>query len=116
MGRLTQAGYTGNMVPISFRISLSLLILSLTCAVFTVQADSDQEEARRLLESGDIMSLEMILKKLRPEFTGKILEAELESEPGQIVYEIELLGNDGIVRELNIDARTGELLGVERED
>lgn len=83
---------------------------------FAALADGDHDEARRLLKSGDIMSLELILEKLRPDHPGKILEIELEQEAGQLVYEIEMLGDDGIVRELIIDARTGDLLRSERDD
>jgi len=96
-----------------FRALVPVLLLG---QCINVLASGDHDEARRLLESGDIMPLEQILNRLRPEYPGKILEIELEQEDGRRVYEIEMLGNDGIVWELIIDARTGELLRNERED
>jgi len=39
-----------------------------------------------------------------------LLEAELEEEDERYVYEIELLTGEGVARELELDARTGEVL------
>ncbi len=110
VGRLDSSGYTGDMKQLTKFVVRILLIIFLLGQGFAALADGDQDEARRLLKSGDILSLELILEKLRTIHPGKILEVELETESGNIVYEIETLGDDGIVRELIIDARTGDLL------
>jgi len=60
----------------------------LTGAAITAYADDDHEEAKRLLESGDILALEIILEKARDIQPGKILEVELESEKGQIFMKL----------------------------
>jgi len=85
------------------------------------QADDDYIEARRLQVSGEILPLETILKNIRLTFpgkifSGKILEVELEKEDGKIVYEVEILGKDGVVREIYINAKTGKLLSVKEDD
>lgn len=108
--------YTVIMNQLSIWLLRALVPVVLLAQGIAVQASGDHDEARRLLESGNIMPLEQILERLRPEYPGKILEIELDQEDGKKVYEIELLGNDGIVRELIIDARTGNLLRNERED
>ena len=76
----------------------------------TVLADDDHIEARRLHDSGKILPLEDILKNVRQVHPGRILEVELDKEDGRIVYEVEILGNDGIVKEVYINAITGEVL------
>lgn len=81
-----------------------------------VLADDDYIEARRLYDSGEILPLEEILKHVRPLQPGKILEVELEKEQGSIVYELEILTGEGIVKEIFIDARTGQLLFSREED
>ena len=43
-------------------------------------ADDDHIEARRLLDAGEILPLESILKNVREKFPGKILEVKLERE------------------------------------
>jgi len=81
-----------------------------------VLADDDHIEARRLLNSGEILSLEVILENVRRAHPGKIFEIELEREDGRIIYEVEILGEDGIVEEIYIDARTGKLLNYGEDD
>ena len=80
-----------------------------------VWADEDQERARELVKSGEIMPLGQLLKKIINSETGKLrlLEVELEREKGRLVYELELVDEQGVVRELLFDAKTGEALGEE---
>jgi uncharacterized membrane protein YkoI len=75
-----------------------------------VLADDDHIEARRLLDSGEILPLEVILKNVKQTHPGIILEVELDKEDGRIVYEVEILGKDGVVKEVYINAITGEVL------
>lgn len=79
-------------------------------------ADDDHVEAKRLLDSGEILSLEVILKNVRQIYPGKILEVELEKEDEQIVYEIEILDGNGVIKEIYIDAKTGKLLLTKEGD
>jgi uncharacterized membrane protein YkoI len=81
-----------------------------------VFADDDYIEARRLQDAGEILSLQVILGNIKSEYPGKVLEVELEKEDGVIVYEVEILGADGIVRELYINAKTGKVLSVKEDD
>lgn len=46
---------------------------------------------------------------------GTLQEIELESEDGKMVFDIEIVTQDGEV-ELLLDANTGELLAMEREN
>lgn len=84
--------------------------------VHVAKADDDYIEARRLLDSGEILPLEVILKNVRHIFPGKVLEIELEKEDKQIVYEIEILGDDGVIKEIYINAKTGKLLFTKEDD
>lgn len=93
-------------------LTISLLLVT----PLLVQADDDHETAKRLKDAGDILSLEIILKNVREVQQGKILEAELESKNGNLLYEIELLTPEGKVLELIFDAHTGQHLSTEHED
>lgn len=97
------------------RLTLLTLLLVLSGS-FLAQADSDHDEAMRLKDAGEIIALEVILQNARKLHQGKIIEAELESEDGELVYEIELLTPNGRVVELLFDATTGEHLKTEIED
>jgi len=79
-------------------------------------ADDDYIEARRLLDSGEILPLEVILKNVKQILPGKVLEIELEVEDEQIVYEIEILDRNGVIKEIYIDAKTGKLLLTKEDD
>lgn len=79
--------------------------------------DLDQDEALRLRLQGVILPLEELLQRamaLHPD--ARLLEAELEEHDQHYVYEVELLTPAQIVREIKIDARTGELLEDKEDD
>jgi len=46
----------------------------------------------------------------------KLKAKELEKEKGRWIYSFEFRNKDGSIREININARTGKVVGVERED
>lgn len=76
----------------------------------------DHDDAREALEQGDALPLTQILPLALRAVPGEILEIELEREHGRLVYEVEILARTGRVRKVNMDARTGRVLGVEDED
>lgn len=80
----------------------------------TALADSvSPDRARALVERGEILPLEEILKRHEANAGGRIIEVELEAKREGYVYEIKVLRPDGRFRELKIDARTGALVGRE---
>ena len=95
-------------------LQITAVILSVGM-LSTAWSGDDHDEAQQLMKQGDILPLEVILKKL-PYTGGRILEVELEHEHDQLVYEVEILNQDGHVLEYLIDAKTGKLLSVEEED
>lgn len=85
-------------------------------AIPTAAAEEDHVTARKLRESGQILPLEQILERARARQPGQVLETELERKRDMYVYEVEILDADGWVWELKFDARTGELIKLERDD
>ena len=83
-----------------------------------VQArDLEQDEARRLRQEGVIQPLQQLLQQAMQRYPGaRLLEAELEEEDDQYVYEVELLTDSGQVRELELDAVSGRILKDEEDD
>jgi uncharacterized membrane protein YkoI len=96
-------------------IKLILISFSLVVSA-SLYADDDHEQARRLVESGEILSLQEILDKVREIEPGKVLEVELEKKKNKMIYEIELLNTEGLVLELKFDAKSGQHLSTEKED
>ena len=96
--------------------SWGLLTLLAFCSLVAAR-DLDQDEALLLRQQGVIMPLEQLLHQALGHYPGaKLLEAELEEEDGQYVYEVELLTPEGVVRELELDARSGRLLKDKEDD
>ena len=77
---------------------------------------ADHERARRALEAGEVMPLRKVLEQVERDYTGEIIEVELEREDGQWRYEIKLLRAGGVLVELKIDARDGTVLGRKGRD
>jgi len=94
----------------------TLIMVQLLSGVTPVIADGDHLQARRLVESGEVLPLQSILDKYRADYPGRVIEVELEKKHGRIIYEIEIVDDRGEVRELYVNARNGELLKVEVED
>lgn len=79
--------------------------------------DLDHDEALRLRREGSILPLEQLIQSALGRYPGAtLLEAELEQEQGVLVYEVELLTAQGVVRELELDAREGRILSDEEDD
>ena len=97
------------------RAALAALLLALV--PLAPALDVDQDEALRLRQSGEVLSFQAILRQADERYPGaRLLEAELDDDDGEFIYEIELLTGDGVVRELEIDARTGRVLEDEVDD
>ena len=89
---------------------MSLLFFS-----FSNTIAKDHDEAYELRRSGEILSLEKILEISNKRIDGRILEVKLEHDDGQMIYEIEVLDNKGIVWEIKLDASTGKIIKQEQD-
>lgn len=78
--------------------------------------DDDHQESRRLMQQGEILPLQQILDHIAEERKGRVLEVELKRKKGRVIYEIELLGEQGRVWEYKVDASSGEILKREQEE
>ncbi len=88
----------------------------MACTVCTAR-DLDQDEALRLRQQGVILPLEQFIEQALGRYPGsKLLEAELEEKHDVLVYEVELLTSDHVVRELKFDARDSRLLEDKEDD
>lgn len=93
------------------------LLLMLALGLMSpAQADDDHERAREAVRRGELLPLERILA-LHPLRPGeRLLEVEVERDNGRWEYELELLGADGRVREIEVDGASGALLDADEDD
>ncbi len=97
-------------------LSMVPLLMASLLVAHPAPAGRDHDEIRRLRGAGQILSLETIITNHRRQYPGgRLLEVELEFEHDRPVYELKMLGEDGVVREFEYDARTGELWRLKRK-
>ena len=70
----------------------------------------DQQRATQAVESGEILSLRVILERLESSNPGQVLEVELEQKKGVWIYELKILKTGGRLQKLKVDAKTGTVL------
>ena len=74
----------------------------------------DHVEARALLQRGEILPLSRILAIVQQRVPGDVVEVELEhGKHHGWEYEVKVLTAQGRVREVKLNARTGEVRKVE---
>lgn len=70
----------------------------------------DHQRATQAVESGEILSLRVILERLESSNPGQVLEVELEQKKGVWIYELKILKTGGRLQKLKVDAKTGAVL------
>jgi uncharacterized membrane protein YkoI len=73
----------------------------------------EHDAIRGALQRGEVLPLAKILAIAQEKVPGDVIEVELETERGTLIYEIKVLAQSGRVREIKIDARTGTVLTIE---
>ena len=103
--------------PLSWVFVVAALVLGITIfnSSWTPVNASDHDHVRELRFKGKIIPLRTLLEQVDDEGMT-VIEAELEREHGQLVYELELLDTEGRIIERYYDAVTGKFLKQELED
>jgi uncharacterized membrane protein YkoI len=76
----------------------------------SAQERRDHERARAALEAGQIRPLSDLLAEVERRYRGRVIEAELERDDAQWLYELKILPPNGRVFIVELDAATGTLL------
>jgi uncharacterized membrane protein YkoI len=97
-------------------IRVAILLILILIAAPAVADRDDHDRARQALEAGEILPLADILDAAEAAGRGRVIELDLERDDGRWVYELELLSPEGLLYEMEIDAATGAVLDVEREE
>ncbi len=70
-----------------------------------------QQAVRQAVEQGRYVPLKSVVQDALRRYPGQLLEVELDDSR----YEIEILGANGVVMELDYDATSGRLLKMEED-
>lgn len=96
------------------RTLLIALVLGLPLSQVPARASDldDHDRARQALQAGEVLPLLSILRRVEQDYPGQIMEVELEQEDNRWIYEIKVLRRGGALVKLEIDARSGVVLGT----
>lgn len=76
----------------------------------------DADAVLRAVQRDELLSLGRVLDILRTEWPGEVVQIELDILDGRVSYDFDVLSPDGRLYAVAIDAVTGQVLEVERED
>ena len=81
---------------------------------FSATAWSDDKEGNvaDLVKDAKV-TIDQAIKTAQEKVPGTVVEAELEKKHGKTVWEVEVVGADGKVTEVHIDAATGTVIDTE---
>ena len=75
-------------------------------------ADNKEGNIADLVKDATV-TIDQAIKTASEKVPGTVVEAELETKHGKTVWEVEVLGADGNVTEVHIDAGTGAVIDTE---
>ena len=78
----------------------------------TAWADDKEGKITDLAKDAKV-TIDQAIKTASEKVPGTVVEAELEKKHGKTVWEVEVLGADGKVMEVHIDAATGAVIDTE---
>ena len=75
----------------------------------------EMDETREAVEMSKTakVTVEQAIKTATEKMAGKVIEAELEKKHGKAVWEVEIVGEDGKVTEVHVDADSGAVIDTE---
>ena len=92
-------------------LAVVLLVCGLAAAASPASAASPGA-GLVVAQAEDVQPLGRILRRIEERYPGRALDAELIERERSPIYRIKWLGEDGKVREVTADARTGRILEV----
>jgi uncharacterized membrane protein YkoI len=76
--------------------------------------EHDNDFARSALQRGEVLPIRRLLSIAAQYLPGEVVEVKLEPrQSGDLRYKMRVLTPSGRIRELVLDARTGEYIGIE---
>lgn len=97
-------------------LGLACLAAAVLLAAAPAAADSDQDRAREAVQSGQVKPLNQILKAVRRQYKGEVLDAQLLDLGGAWIYRVRLLTKEGQVLDIGVDGQSGQIVDVQGDN
>jgi len=91
-------------------------VLALSAPAWSGEKDKHEtDETKEAVEMSKTakVTVEQAIKTANEKMPGKVIEAELEKKHGKAVWEVEVVGEDGKVTEVHVDADSGAVIDTE---
>ncbi len=100
---------------------IHVLVLAGVASVASITAwaaetTSTRGEVERSVQAKETLPMEEIIQRAKAAQAGRIEEIELEHKGGRLLYEVNIAADDGAKRELEFDAKTGELISNKMDE
>ena len=82
--------------------------------IVVLPAWSGEENHADLVKDAKV-TIDQAIKTALEKISGMPVEAELEKKHGKTVWEVEIVGSDGTVTEVHIDAGSGQVIDTEKK-
>jgi len=104
-------------MKIAGRRIVLLVALIGSAFVLSLPAWSDEKEGKEH-KAADMaktakVTIDQAIKTASEKVAGTVIEAELEHKHNKVVWEVEIVGADGKVTEVHVDADTGAVIDTE---
>jgi uncharacterized membrane protein YkoI len=90
-------------------------ILMLMCATYVSAQEKNDKPDAKLAKQAKI-TMEQARETALKRVSGTIEDGELEKEKGKLVYSFDIRTSDKMITEVWVDAKSGEIINVEKED
>lgn len=101
------------MKKLTIMLALAALPLSAAATTDKDKDRADQVAASQALARGEILPIVRILGIASAKVPGDVLKVKLKRKPIGFQYEVKILAQNGRVREVELDAKTGRILSIE---
>lgn len=91
-------------------LTLAALLVALPRLHAGEHDDRRRDEVRRAVDAGEIKSLADILNTVRAQLPGEVAGVEVERKNGIWLYEFRVVGTNGRLFDVYVDARNGAIV------
>lgn len=114
--KIFMKNYLGQLITLITVFSITASMINSGYAQVIGSNSLSREEITENLKSGNVLSYQEILNKIPRDKEDRIIEAELVSFDGLLIYHLEILKANGIVEVHLIDGKTGQDASHLREE
>lgn len=103
-------------IPTIFLVGAALAFAGFIGLAWSAEKEKKEHDAKvaDLVKEAKV-TIDQAIKTASEKVQGTVVEAELEKKKGKTVWEVEIVGADGKVTEVHVDAEAGTVVAMEEK-